>query len=70
MLNVPPWNSAAEMFVGHRLKGFHEIRRSSCYSLRRRVEHSSNSIVQRVVNSDARTHSQLWHRWETLLHTQ
>ena len=67
LANVPPWNSASEMFVGLRLKGFHELRRSSCYSLKTRVQQCSNSLVRHVVNSDARWHSPLWQKWEWLL---
>ena len=67
LANVPPWNSASELFVGLRLKGFYELRRSSCYSLRTRVQQCSNSLVQQVVNSDARWNSPLWRKWEWLL---
>ena len=28
MLNIPQWHSASEMFVQHRVNGFHELRRS------------------------------------------
>ena len=48
-------------------KGFYELRRSSCYSLKTRVQQCSNSLVQHVINSDARWHSPLWQKWEWLL---
>ena len=60
----PQWSSASEMFVEHRLKGFYELRRSACYSLRKRVLGSRNGLVQRIVNSDARWTSALWQKWE------
>ena len=67
LFHRPPWSSASELFVEHRLKGFYEIRRNSCYSLRSRVLSSRNSLVQRIVNCDARWRSPLWQKWEWLL---
>ena len=66
--NVPPWHSASQLFVRLGLRGFHEQRRTWAYSLMQRVLHSPNSLVQRVVHSDARAHSALWQQWNTLLY--
>ena len=68
LLNVPPWSSASQLFVSQRLRGFKEQRRACCYNLMQRVLQSPNVLVQRVVHSDARAHSPLWHQWHTLLH--
>ena len=68
LMNVPPWSSASQLFVSKGLRGFAEQRRVSAYNLMQRVSHSSNSIVQRVVHSDARAHSPLWHQWHTQLY--
>ena len=70
MLNIPQYNSASEMFVQHGLRGFHELRRSSAYSLMSRVLLSSNEVLQRPVHSDARWCSPLWDRWNQLLYRQ
>ena len=66
LFNVPTWNSASELFVRLRLRGFREQRRISCYSLMQRVLHSENSMVQAVVHSDARGESSLWAYWDTV----
>ena len=68
LMNVPPWSSASELFVSHHLRGFAEQRRACSYNLMQRVLQSPNTLVQRVVHSDARAHSPLWRQWETLLH--
>ena len=68
LLNVPPWTSASQLFVSHGLRGFREQRRTWCYGLMHRVLHHPNTLVQRVVHSDARAHSTLWHHWGTLLY--
>ena len=67
LLNIPPWNSAREMFVNMRVRSFAEQRRVCCYSLMQRVQHSPNILVQRVVHSDAQTLSPLWNHWHSLL---
>ena len=70
LVNIPPWSSASEMFVTLRMKGFYELRRSCCYSLRSRILATTNSVVQRITNSDARWVSPLWQQWDTLLYIQ
>ena len=68
--NVPPWNSASQLFVSLGLRGFREQRRAWAYGLMQRLMHSPNSLVQRVVNSDARAQSTLWQHWHSLLYVQ
>ena len=70
LANIPPWSSASEIFVALRMKGFYELRRSCCYSLRSRILATNNSVVQRITNSDARWVSPLWQQWDTLLYIQ
>ena len=67
--NVPPWNSASQLFVSLGLRGFREQRRAWAYSLSQRLIRSPNSLVQCLVHSDARANSTLWQHWHALLHT-
>ena len=68
LMNVPPWSSASELFVRKGLRGFAEQRRAMAFNLMQRVMRSNNSIVQRVVHSDAQAHSPLWRQWRNLLY--
>ena len=68
LANRPPWSSASELFVSLGLKGFHEIRRTSCHSLSSRLHSSSNSLVQQLLHSDAYWTAPLRRRWNELLY--
>ena len=70
LMNVPPWHSASQLFVGARLRGFQEQQRTCCYGLMQRLQHSENQVVQRVVHSDAQAVSPLWRRWDAVLRAQ
>ena len=70
MTNQPPWNSASAMFVQHGLRGFYELRRNCCYSLRSRLQPSSNTLVQQVMHSDAYWASSLQQHWDAVLHVR
>ena len=70
LANRPPWSSASELFVQMGVKGFYEVRRSACHSLSTRLQHSSNSLVQQLLHSDAYWRSPLRHHWNTLLHAR
>ena len=70
LANRPPWSSASELFVGMGLKGFHELRRGSCHSLSSRLQSSNNSLVQRLLHSDAYWTSPLRQHWNALLHVR
>ena len=70
LVNVPPWSSASQMLVSLWMKGFHELRRMCCYSLKTRILRTNNFVVQCVTNSDARSVSPLWQHWDTLLNIQ
>ena len=67
MTNRPPWSSASAMFVEHGLRGFYELRRCCCYSLRSRLQQSSNTLVQQVMHSDAYWASSLQQHWDAVL---
>ena len=70
LVNQPPWCSTSEMFVSHDLKGFHELRRGSCYSLRSRLHQSTSTMVQQLLHSDAYWASPLRQHWNTVLHVE
>ena len=63
LINVPPWESARQMFVSIRVRTLPEMLRCLQYSTMTRVLGSMNSMVVNVRESDAKFISKLWQKW-------
>jgi len=56
-MGLPPWHSAATMFVRLGIRSFQETQRYLSYSLQFRINGSLNLILCKLNNSDAAVHS-------------
>ena len=70
LAGVPPWHSAAQMFVELGVRSFGEVLRSVSYSLMERADVSQNGLLSVLRNSDASTVSLQRQRWTALLFTR
>ena len=67
LLNVPPWHSARQMFVGIGVETMDEVIRRLVYSFRCRLECCNNDLVRVIRRSDAFVYSGLETSWSRLL---
>ena len=63
LVNVPTYRSASNLFVTLGVRSLPEVIRYTCYTTRKRVSSSENSMIMTMCNSDARYNSSLWNRW-------
>ena len=52
LMDVPPRSSISAVFVSNNLRGFHENRRYSIYSLKERILTNDNLIIKSMLRSD------------------
>ena len=62
------WHSARVMFVVENVRSFEELLRYNCYSVKSRIESSSNELLRTLVTSDAHVYSDMSCRWNNLLY--
>ena len=62
--NTPRYNSATTMFRDYNLRSLKEIIRFSIASLVTRLQKSDNALIRNMLNSDAKTRSAMWQKWE------
>ena len=68
MLRVPRWSSSSRAFVTNNVKCLDVLRRNSIYSLKCRVNQSTNSIITAVRQSSAYVNGTMYQEWMTILH--
>ena len=67
LMNVPPFSSASFLFGSLGVKTLMELLRNTQYSLMKRIEFSSNSLIAVLKTSDAYTNSIIRQHWHTML---
>ena len=60
--------SASMLFVENCVNNVNVIRRKMIYSIKSRIEASSNFLIRSIVNSYDYTHSSLYEKWQSLLY--
>ena len=67
LMDVPPRSSISAVFVSNNLRGFHENRRYSIYSLKERILTNDNLIIKSMLRSDCYLLSSHRIAWNSIL---